>query len=244
MTSSLSSSFIIVVVVIKCVVCAVCVSPQPRDTGVRTTVFKRAVDRTYALKMKASRYVLNEVNKQFPTLPFTIRVLEERQARMGVVECVNHGLLHQYPVLSERDGSFVAHFKFTILLLPSGVSKATGLTLPATVVSAKSAACTCRCSWLCRCACDAVWLRCHYPCALQSPLRVLFPCFDLLVHYPLLPMFVCLCVCVCVCVCMCVCACVRVCACVCVCECVDPPWWSRLTTCTIVSLTAADACAQ
>jgi len=39
----------------------------------RTTVFKRAVDKNYRLKMKASRFVLTEVNTRFPTLPFTVR---------------------------------------------------------------------------------------------------------------------------------------------------------------------------
>eukprot|EP00971_Amphidinium_carterae_P097946 1938026-Amphidinium_carterae.1 len=29
-----------------------------------------------------------------------------------------HELLHEYPVLKEREGQFVAQFKFTVLLLP------------------------------------------------------------------------------------------------------------------------------
>lgn len=99
--------------------------PIVRDA--RTTVFKRAVDQSYMLKMKSSRYVLSEVNKKYPTLPFTIRVLDEKQSRMGVVECVKHNLLHQYPVLSEKQGDFVAHFKYTVLLLPSGTAKVTGV---------------------------------------------------------------------------------------------------------------------
>lgn len=45
------------------------------------------------------RYVFNEMNHRFPTLPFTLRALEdEKQARMGVVECLKHDLLHPYPV--------------------------------------------------------------------------------------------------------------------------------------------------
>jgi len=39
------------------------------------------------------------MNHRFPTLPFTLRALEdEKQARMGVVECLKHDLLHPYPV--------------------------------------------------------------------------------------------------------------------------------------------------
>jgi hypothetical protein len=32
------------------------------------------------------------VNKQFPTLPFTLRAGDERSWRLGVTECVKHGL--------------------------------------------------------------------------------------------------------------------------------------------------------
>lgn len=97
----------------------------------RTTVFKRNVEANYRLKMKASRYVLSEVDKKFPTLPFTLRHFsDERQAKMGITECVSHGLLAPYPSLHEKAGAKVAHFKCTVLLLPSGTSKVTGLPLP------------------------------------------------------------------------------------------------------------------
>lgn len=100
---------------------------NPVQREARTTVFKRAVDKSYSLRMKASRYVFNEMNKRFPTFPFSIRAMDEKQGRMGVVECVKHELLHPYPVLVEKEGELVAHFKFTILLLPSGTVKVTGL---------------------------------------------------------------------------------------------------------------------
>lgn len=104
---------------------------KPRERETRTTVFKRNVDRNYNLKIKASRVIFSEINKKFPTMPFTIRALEdERQAKLGVRECVQHQLLTPYPVLYERPGDFVAHVKFTILLLPNGNTKITGLDLP------------------------------------------------------------------------------------------------------------------
>lgn len=113
--------------------------PQVREQDTRTTVFKRAVDRNYSLKMKASRAVLTEVNKRFPSLPFSLRMLEdERSARMGVVECVTHQLLEPYPVVYERAGEFVAHFKFALVLLPSGTVRITGLPFdPASVRTEK-----------------------------------------------------------------------------------------------------------
>jgi len=54
---------------------------------------------THILTNTNYRYVFNEMNHRFPTLPFTLRALEdEKQARMGVVECLKHDLLHPYPV--------------------------------------------------------------------------------------------------------------------------------------------------
>jgi len=102
-----------------------------RPSEYRTTVYKRDVEVNYRLKMKASRFVLTEVDKTFPTLPFTLRHFDdERQAKMGITECVSHGLLTPYPVLQEKHDMKVAHFKCTVLLLPSGTIRVTGLPLP------------------------------------------------------------------------------------------------------------------
>jgi hypothetical protein len=203
-------------------------------------VFRRAVENQYSLKVKASRALISEVNKKFPTLPFTLRALEDEravsahctalhctarrvirdpccltiaaarawctrpcsrmasppptvahthllttatathgharscmltftehtsasvhlpnrrmhpclprsppfflvlcvQARMGLPEVNRHQLLHVYPVLAEREGVTVAHFKATVLLLASGPSKVTGLPLPPAITSEKTA---------------------------------------------------------------------------------------------------------
>jgi curved DNA binding protein len=103
---------------------------KARPGALRTTVYKRNVETNYKLKMKSSRYVLSEVDKKFPTLPFTLRHFEdEKQAKMGITECVSHGLVTPYPSLHEKSGS-VAHFKCTVLLLPSGTTRVTGLDLP------------------------------------------------------------------------------------------------------------------
>mmetsp|Transcript_33970 Transcript_33970/g.78323 ORF Transcript_33970/g.78323 Transcript_33970/m.78323 type:complete len:405 (-) Transcript_33970:134-1348(-) len=103
---------------------------KAKPGALRTTVFKRNVETNYRLKMKASRYVLSEVDKKYPTLPFTLRHFEdEKQAKMGITECVTHGLVTPYPSLHEKSGK-VAHFKCTVLLLPSGTSRVTGLNLP------------------------------------------------------------------------------------------------------------------
>ena len=59
---------------------------KPIERDARTTVFKRAIDKKYALKMKASRYVLSEVDKFYPALPFATSLLTDiRKSRLGVV---------------------------------------------------------------------------------------------------------------------------------------------------------------
>ncbi|XP_076897071.1 ERBB-3 BINDING PROTEIN 1-like [Bidens hawaiensis] len=91
----------------------------------QTTIYKRAVDKSYHLKMKASRYIFSEISQNFPIMPFSARALEEKRARLGLVECVNHELLQPYPVLHEKPGDFVAHIKFTVLLMPNGSDRIT-----------------------------------------------------------------------------------------------------------------------
>jgi len=101
---------------------------KPKEMQSRTTIFKRSVDKNYMLKMRSSRTLFNEVNSKFPALPFALRALEdERQARMGLVECLKHELIHPFPVLFEKKGDYVAQFKLTVLILPSGPTRITGL---------------------------------------------------------------------------------------------------------------------
>jgi len=103
---------------------------KSKETETRTTIYKRAIDQNYLLKIKAARYVLNEINNRFPTLPFTLRALDENKGRLGITELVNHDLVSPYPVLYEKQGEYVAQFKFTVLILPSATDRLTSHQLP------------------------------------------------------------------------------------------------------------------
>lgn len=46
---------------------------------------------------------------------------------MGVIECAKHDLMEPYPVYFEKEGEFVAEFKFTVLVMPNNTMKITGL---------------------------------------------------------------------------------------------------------------------
>jgi len=100
---------------------------KPRESELRTTVFKRALEKEYTLKSAKARQFLSEVGKRFPTLPFSLRAFDETVGRLGASEANRHELLHGYPVLHEKAGEFVAQFKFTVCLLPGGTKKITGL---------------------------------------------------------------------------------------------------------------------
>ncbi|KAL0271154.1 UNVERIFIED_CONTAM: hypothetical protein PYX00_008342 [Menopon gallinae] len=98
-----------------------------RQTDAKTSVFKKT-DEVYQLKLKASRLFFSEAANKYGSMPFNIRGFEdEKKARMGVNECLHHKLMEPFQVLYEKPGEFVAHFKFTVLLLPSGTHKITGL---------------------------------------------------------------------------------------------------------------------
>ena len=92
-----------------------------RLAEIRTTVFKRALENTYLLKTQSARNFLVEVNKRFPSLPFSMRSFEDvTQAKLGVKHCVDHELLEPFEVHEVRKGEHVASFKATVAITPGG----------------------------------------------------------------------------------------------------------------------------
>jgi len=86
-----------------------------------TTIYKRMVEKQYQLRNKTSRAFLREINNNFPCYPFTLRSFRENltRSRAGLRECLNHELVADYPVLHEREGEFIAQFKFTVVVRPN-----------------------------------------------------------------------------------------------------------------------------
>merc|ERR1712025_1062132 len=91
---------------------------KPKEVDARTTVFKRSYDVVYRVKRKASRQILGEINKNYPSFPFTIRNFQESKVRFGIKEIAEHDLVNAYPVLHEKEGEIVSHTKFTGMLMP------------------------------------------------------------------------------------------------------------------------------
>lgn len=97
---------------------------------VRTTVYKRALDRTYTLKIKQSRQFFNDVVSRYPSFCFSLNSFEDEvQAKLGLKECLEHELLVPYPVLAEKTGDVVAQFKFTVMITKGKTTALTGLPL-------------------------------------------------------------------------------------------------------------------
>jgi len=99
---------------------------KTKEIEARTTVYKRAVDRNYQLKLQASRQIFAEINTKFPSHAFSLRSLDEKKRRMGITEIVKHELVDTYPVLWEREGEYVAQFKFTVLILANSTVRLNG----------------------------------------------------------------------------------------------------------------------
>jgi len=103
---------------------------KTREVESRTTIYKRAVDRSYQLKVQASRSILVEIQQKAPVLPFCLRMLDEKKRKFGIVEIVKHDLLDTYPVLYEKPGETVVQFKFTALILPDITERLNTFNLP------------------------------------------------------------------------------------------------------------------
>jgi len=100
---------------------------KSKPSDLRTTVYRKN-DIVYQLKMKHARQFFSEAVKQYNNMPFSLRSFEnEVQTKLGVVECERHGLMQPYGILVEREGEYVAQFKYTVLLTAAGILKIAGL---------------------------------------------------------------------------------------------------------------------
>ena len=58
---------------------------KSKPAEARTTIYKRNPDAVYQLKMKTSRLVFSQIQKEFGTMAFHLGALEdEKKARMGM----------------------------------------------------------------------------------------------------------------------------------------------------------------
>jgi len=102
-----------------------------KEVDLKPTIFKRTLDKQYKLKMTASKSVFTEISNKFSTMPFSIRNFsDEKRAKYGMTELIKHELVDPYPILYEKEGEFIAQFKFTAILTSKETVKLTSQSLP------------------------------------------------------------------------------------------------------------------
>jgi len=89
----------------------------------RATLHRRTTT-TYGLKRDSSKKTLTEVVKRFGTFPFSIRQLEdERNGKVGIVECVRGGVIKQYEVVADKDNEPVSRLFTTVAITKKGLTR-------------------------------------------------------------------------------------------------------------------------
>lgn len=93
----------------------------PKQSEIKSTIYKRRVENTYLLKSDKARTFLNQVNTKYPSLPFSLRAFEDQTAvRIGIKHCMDHELIEPFAVVEEKKGEVVAHWKASVAVLANG----------------------------------------------------------------------------------------------------------------------------
>jgi len=96
----------------------------------RPTLHRRTTIKN-PLKRQSSRKMLSEVVKKFGTFPFSLRQLEdEREAKVGVVECVRGNVFRQYDVIGDKEGAPVGRLLTTVAITKNGLTKLSAPPVP------------------------------------------------------------------------------------------------------------------
>jgi len=82
--------------------------------GNRTTIYKRDHDVNTALKLNASKETLKVFNKE--CFPLTIAHEKNLKVKLGLRECVEKGLIEEYPVVCDKENEYIARIKFTVIV--------------------------------------------------------------------------------------------------------------------------------
>ncbi|EPY20099.1 methionyl aminopeptidase [Strigomonas culicis] len=98
-----------------------------KERDPRPCVYKVSLESNYNVKMESAKEVQKEIDTKFMTFPFAIRNLESKKARLGLNEMIKHGAVVPYPILHEREGEVVGHFKTTLLIGKKKLEMITGL---------------------------------------------------------------------------------------------------------------------
>lgn len=80
----------------------------------RSTVLKRVYGKRYNLKMNCSKDTFKQITGFFPK--DMSNELNNGKFKLGLKECLTHGLVKQYNSMREKKGEYVARIKFTVIV--------------------------------------------------------------------------------------------------------------------------------
>lgn len=106
-----------------------------------TTVFKRNHGHL-DLKVKASRQLISQIDKRFPTMLFSLRNLDgeiDSKVKLAIRDLSRIGMISHFPVTWEKEGEQVAQVKGTFLLMPNGSDRLNSFPQDQVVESEKKA---------------------------------------------------------------------------------------------------------
>ncbi|KAJ2961080.1 hypothetical protein NQZ79_g3613 [Umbelopsis isabellina] len=97
-----------------------------KDSEHKALVYQRNVNKSYNLKMKSSRQAYSEINAKHTVFPFAMSALANNQARLGLPELVNHGLVTPFfTTRGSMPSDIIAQFKLTVLITATGAIRTT-----------------------------------------------------------------------------------------------------------------------
>lgn len=86
-------------------------------TEIPSHIYK-ATDNFYNLKLKNSRYLLNQVHSDNGVMAFNMNKYMETRHKMGLKECLNNNVVSGFPILFNKQNLPVYSFVFSVLILP------------------------------------------------------------------------------------------------------------------------------
>lgn len=98
-----------------------------KEKDAKISVFKAALETNYTSRGTAASEIQGEIEQKAQTFCFAVRNIENKKARLGLSELVKHNVVIPYPVLFEKEGETVAHFKVTLFITNSKIERITGL---------------------------------------------------------------------------------------------------------------------
>ena len=79
-----------------------------------------ALEREGSVRNRGARDALQQITEEFRTLPFAVRWLDVDRPEMALRRLERQNIVHGYPVLKEKEGTFVSQKEHTVIVTEEG----------------------------------------------------------------------------------------------------------------------------